>query len=61
MILTKVTPEMMMKGDPMQEGKLKRIWKETLAPKYLHEVMGVYHGIWIPNSSPMAFAVFPLS
>ena len=33
----------------MVEEQSKRIWKETLAPKYLHEVMGVYHGVWWPD------------
>ncbi len=41
-MLTIVTPELMMKGELMQEGQSKRIWKETLAPKYLHDVLGVY-------------------
>ena len=39
----------MMKGELVVEGQSKRIWKETLAPKYLHEVLGVYHGAWFPD------------
>jgi len=39
----------MMKGEILVEGQSKRFWKETLAPKYLHEVMGVYHGVWWPD------------
>ncbi len=31
------------------EEQSKRIWKETVAPKYLHEVMGIYHGVWWPD------------
>lgn len=27
----------------------KRIWKETVSPKYLHDVFGVYQGIWMPQ------------
>lgn len=26
-----------------------RIWKETLAPKYLHDAIGVYQGAWMPE------------
>ena len=48
-MLTIVTPELMMKGELMQEGQSKRIWKETLAPKYLHDVLGVYRGILMPD------------
>ena len=44
-----MTPELMMKEELIVEGQSKRIWKETLAPKYLHEVMGVYHGAWFPD------------
>lgn len=28
---------------------MSRVWKETIAPKYLHETMGVYSGIWMPQ------------
>lgn len=28
---------------------MSRIWKECIAPQYLHEQMGVYHGIWMPQ------------
>lgn len=28
---------------------MKREWKETIAPKYLHETMGIYNGIWMPQ------------
>ena len=28
---------------------MKRVWKETLAPAYLHEQLGVYKGIWMPQ------------
>ena len=26
-----------------------RVWKETLAPAYLHNILGVYQGIWMPQ------------
>ena len=28
---------------------MERIWKETLAPAYLHDTFGIYQGIWMPQ------------
>lgn len=28
---------------------MSRVWKETISPKYLHETMGVYAGLWMPQ------------
>ncbi len=28
---------------------MRRVWKETLAPAYLHDTFGVYQGIWMPQ------------
>ena len=29
--------------------QMSRVWKETIPPKYLHDTMGVYKGIWMPQ------------
>lgn len=26
-----------------------RVWKETISPKYLHDTLGVYNGVWMPQ------------
>lgn len=28
---------------------MARVWKEGIAPKYLHDNFGAYHGIWMPQ------------
>lgn len=28
---------------------MARVWKECIAPKYMHDNFGVYHGIWMPQ------------
>ena len=26
-----------------------RVWKEAIAPKYMHDMLGVYQGVWMPQ------------
>ncbi|MBR1810039.1 MAG: hypothetical protein IJ766_00105 [Clostridia bacterium] len=33
----------------MDNSFQKREWRETIAPQYLHEQFGVYHGQWMPQ------------
>ena len=28
---------------------MSRIWKETISPTYMHETLGVYQGVWMPQ------------
>ena len=34
---------------PNRRIEMERIWKETLAPAYLHSIFGIYQGIWMPQ------------
>ena len=33
-----------------------RIWKECLAPKFMHDTLGVYHGEWMPEMDKCWFS-----
>ena len=33
----------------MDKGFQEREWRETIAPQYLHNQFGVYHGQWMPQ------------
>ena len=28
---------------------MARVWKEVISPKYMHDTMGVYNGVWMPQ------------
>ena len=28
---------------------MARVWKEMISPKYLHDTLGIYQGIWMPQ------------
>lgn len=28
---------------------MERIWKEAISPTYMHETLGVYQGVWMPQ------------
>ena len=28
---------------------MKRVWRETISPKWMHDTLGVFHGYWLPQ------------
>ena len=28
---------------------MKRIWRETISPKWMHDTLGIFHGYWMPQ------------
>ena len=28
---------------------MARVWKEVISPKYMHDTMGIYNGVWMPQ------------
>lgn len=28
---------------------MKRVWRETISPKWMHDTLGVFHGYWMPQ------------
>lgn len=28
---------------------MKRIWRDTISPKWMHDTLGIFHGYWMPQ------------
>ena len=28
---------------------MKRVWRETISPKWMHDTLGVFNGYWLPQ------------
>lgn len=28
---------------------MKRVWRETISPKWMHDTLGIFHGYWMPQ------------
>lgn len=34
---------------------MKRVWRETISPKWMHDTLGVFNGYWLPQMDRLAY------